>query len=689
MGKNNKEEYRVNDLVFGQLRGYPWWPGYIWKREASGEYKVVFFGDFTYALLNVKKIRPFGSCSRKFDKKNQKLTDAIKSALRVLNKQTSIKQETEAVLRPMPILPPKPLPEKTKRIKKNEPRSKRKQPKPNTANRRQKRKRPVALELINDTRLKSHLAKLASVRELDGHEEVLSTRPRLNKMSRSLAMDEMKGELELNVARSERAKAPDKGLFDEMIETKSVKPSQKPPQFGLQPKSHSRQQVHELFKPDHDDSGIIIINQTKNSLQSIEQMQDLLTKQNKGPGSNVMGVRTSFEFKEILDLKEGPISVSICPSISSKAFRAKMNGSLDIGQRGKFNFLKIEKEMQELIELMKQTQSTEQLEEKLRQWHRELKTKPDFKFIVGTNIGRHLSNMRNFCKERLKETDHYHNVLAKIKNFENIIINRIKGAFFGCEDSINVARNFASPFQNPSPTSKDLTLFNQSFPSPRYEPKPNFIMDTNVPGRRKSNIREAFQGTHQEPLKGQEESKSRKQKEIMCLDNFDKSFMTMARANEFHMNQTFDMGKLARVCSGRTRLNKSMYAKGGATVDLEDESVLTMKKEADAETHWNTDNVIDSDLQQRVAIKIAKKLFRIEGVPHLKSGTVEKLGRIIERTVRKESHHKDEYQSQVLQILQSIEKSGKEFYFKYLGQKGRKFDVYKLKILLRQQMRSN
>lgn len=683
MGKNNKEEYSVHELVFGQLRGYPWWPGYIAHREPSGEYKVVFFGDFTYALLNAKKIRPFEGSSRKFDKKNQKLTQAIKSAIRVLNKESSIKQETDAVLLPVPIVTvrPKPIPDKTKKIKKPEARPKRKPPKANGGSRRQKRKRPVAVELINDTDPKS------SIRESVGHDELLGSRPRLNKMSMSLAMDEMKEELDLGVARSERAKGPEKGLFDEMIETKSVKPILKPPQFGLQSKGDLVAPINEIFKPAHDDSGIAIINQTKNSIQSIEHMQRLLTK--PSPDSKGLDAPHSFELNEVIDLNRESISVSNCPSISSKAFMSKANESMRGGLNGKSNFLEIEKEMQDLRDQMRETQSTGELEEKLRKWHRDLKNKPDFKFIVGTNIGRHLSSMRNFCKDRLKETDYYQTVLGKIKNFENIIISRISDTFFGCEDSINMARDFASSFQNPSPASKDLTLFNQSFPSPRYDPRPKFVLGPHIPGRRKSNIRRAFQATHQEPSNSQMGPKSSKPGEILEFDNFDKSFMTSAVVKDFQLNKTFDIGQLGRVSSVRSRLNKSLYSKKEQTMDVEDSSVVTMKKDADTKIHWNTDNVIGLDTQRRVASKIAKKLFRIEGVPQMKSGTVEKLGRIIEKTIRKESLDKDEYQKQVLQILQAIDQSGKEFYYKFLSQNRRKCDVYKLKMLLLQQMRTN
>ena len=99
MAKNNKEEFALNELVFGQVRGYPWWPGYIHSNEPNSDYKIVFFGDFSYSMLNSKKIKRFETTHRKIDRKNDKLVQAVASALRVSKGETTVKEEHEMVVR--------------------------------------------------------------------------------------------------------------------------------------------------------------------------------------------------------------------------------------------------------------------------------------------------------------------------------------------------------------------------------------------------------------------------------------------------------------------------------------------------------------------------------------------------------------------------------------------------------------
>ena len=122
---------------------------------------------------------------------------------------------------------------------------------------------------------------------------------------------------------------------------------------------------------------------------------------------------------------------------------------------------------------------------------------------------------------------------------------------------------------------------------------------------------------------------------------------------------------------------------------LEDASVLTMKKETDTETHWNVENVINKQTQRKVANKIAKRLFKINGIPQIKGDISEKLGEIIEETIRMGCKGKRDYQSQILRILEIIDKSGKEFYDNYLKHDQGICEVRKLKVLLRQNLQCN
>lgn len=717
MVKNNKEEYRPNDLVFGQLRGYPWWPAYIMQREASGDYRVVFFGDFTYAILNGKKIRRFEANSRKFDKKNQKLTQAIKSALRVMRNESTIKIEKDAVLQhfvKVPTTKPKKpskkkkkgdsrteggrqaegVPGKTKKIKKDAKSRRKPNHRSSIALKKQKRvTKTLALELVNDTQGPSEIERLdKSQRESILHGDLL-TRP--GKMSMSLGGDEFRN-ANLEGAMSERAKPVQSQYFDEIVETKSVKPSDKTPDFRLNGGGEFLKPLEIIFDGGKQaQSGIDLLNQTKDSMRSFEKMNEMLRVADKKLQNEVIDLRGDDDSR-----------ISKSPSLSSKRpFSLKpndltMNQSVQsFGIAGKANFEKIEKEMQDLLDSMKKSKSTEKLGEKLKAWHKELKTKEDFKFIVGTNIGKYLSNMRDFCQKRLNETKHYDNVLDKIKAFENIIMDKISKTFFGQEQGnlTHLLKDQLSSIQNPSPASKDLTLLNQSFPSPRFESKKKFVLDTNIiSGRRRSNVRQALlnEEKHHQPIKRRQKRLTRKLTDSMFIDCLDNPGVVQSSMNDLDLhNKTHFTEKMPRIFSEQVRMNQSLYCKmkKEATADFEDTSVVTMKRDnlEGNKLHWNNKDLIDSQTQKRVARKFAKKMLNIQVTPQMKSETVLKLGEIIEKALRFSVRGKEEYKEQVLDLMQYIEESGMDFYIKFLSQNQRRCDVNKLKFLLRERMRCN
>jgi hypothetical protein len=678
MGKNNKEEYKTNDLVFGQLRGYPWWPGYILQKESSGEYRVVFFGDFTYAVLNNRKIRPFVSTPRKFDKKNHKLSQAIKSALRVMKKESTIKMEREAVLKPVRVSRKVVKKEdKTKKIKKVDSRKKSKRSgaihkKPKT-----KKVKTSALELINDTRIEEIEASKSINIESRGKSL------RVNKMSMSWNLEGLNEGLEFGMAKSERG-GGEKGFFDEMIETKSVKPSEKPLKIGIEMESNL--EINKVREFMNDQSEIAILNQTKNSLRSLENMEALLTQKRETHSRTDLN-KVKNILKNVIPLDKESV-VSKCPSIlgfggKGDLMNVSMSENINFSKFlkkeqdsenyiGKANFEKIEKEMLELINLMKQTRSVGQLEERLKQWHDELELKPDFKHIVDTNIGKYLSNIRSFCNKQLNETIHYNSILRKIKDFQNIIIDKISQNFFGCEDSSVISKDFIALMCNQSPKSKDLTLLNHSFPSPKYDGKQQYILGNEIRNRRPSNLRKALLKTHQEP---RSQTSRRKMTDLIYLDNYS----VKGNMKGIHLNKTFD-----------GHLNKSIQIdKGGDETIFEDQSVLTMKKETDTETHWNVDNVIDKETQRKVSTKIAKRLFWIKGIPQMKGELAKKLGIIIERIIRMDCKTKNQYQLQILKLIEILNKSGKDFYLTYLRHDQGKCEVRKLKVLLREKMQCN
>ncbi|KAK2401298.1 Tudor/PWWP/MBT superfamily protein [Trifolium repens] len=65
----SEDAYRVSDLVWGKVRGHPWWPGQIYDPSIASEkakrhrkencYLIAYFGDQTFAWNDVSMIKPF------------------------------------------------------------------------------------------------------------------------------------------------------------------------------------------------------------------------------------------------------------------------------------------------------------------------------------------------------------------------------------------------------------------------------------------------------------------------------------------------------------------------------------------------------------------------------------------------------------------------------------------------------
>lgn len=85
--------YSVNQIVWAKINGYPWWPAYVNTTTESDRFEVVFFGDFSRALLSTNKIKDFGEISHRVDGKNKSLDAAVRSVQRVLDGESTIMEE--------------------------------------------------------------------------------------------------------------------------------------------------------------------------------------------------------------------------------------------------------------------------------------------------------------------------------------------------------------------------------------------------------------------------------------------------------------------------------------------------------------------------------------------------------------------------------------------------------------------
>lgn len=83
-----------NTIIWAKTVGYPWWPGYIKSLTPNGFYEIEYFGDFTRNWHKRPKIRKFDEIQTKSNIKNYKLFQAIQSAKRIFDGNSTIQQET-------------------------------------------------------------------------------------------------------------------------------------------------------------------------------------------------------------------------------------------------------------------------------------------------------------------------------------------------------------------------------------------------------------------------------------------------------------------------------------------------------------------------------------------------------------------------------------------------------------------
>lgn len=56
-----EEKFKINDVVWAKLTGFPWWPGLVLSILDDSKYEILYFGDFNRSFLcasNLKKFFP-------------------------------------------------------------------------------------------------------------------------------------------------------------------------------------------------------------------------------------------------------------------------------------------------------------------------------------------------------------------------------------------------------------------------------------------------------------------------------------------------------------------------------------------------------------------------------------------------------------------------------------------------------
>lgn len=89
--------YQVDQIVWGKVNGYPWWPGFIKGFEETGEFNVMFFGDFSRAILNGSKVKRYEDHKIQKDKQGKSMENALKAIGRIQRGDSSIAEERQRV----------------------------------------------------------------------------------------------------------------------------------------------------------------------------------------------------------------------------------------------------------------------------------------------------------------------------------------------------------------------------------------------------------------------------------------------------------------------------------------------------------------------------------------------------------------------------------------------------------------
>ena len=101
---NAKKRFKVNDVVWGKLKGFPWWPAVIVKFVHNKEHAndnvvlIKFIGDLTTAVISISRLLSFDEHYIRFSTtKHKQLLRAIAEAKRIHNGEISFNHYCKSV----------------------------------------------------------------------------------------------------------------------------------------------------------------------------------------------------------------------------------------------------------------------------------------------------------------------------------------------------------------------------------------------------------------------------------------------------------------------------------------------------------------------------------------------------------------------------------------------------------------
>lgn len=415
MFKNNKREYQINELIYGQVRGYPWWPGYISSKESNGDYKVVFFKDFSYSRLNVKKIKPFLGKIKFSDSKCEFLKEAIASAMRVYKGESTVMNEYNQVIQ---------LTKKEKSVQS---------------------KKQNKLSSLPKKKLKNSSFIKKTISKKNKKQNQLNKKKTITKLKIINSKKELKMSHQENNDNDLCPKIPFKNTSNKKNcskkQSNSIMNTLSEKNIEL-----SNKEINDChMNPSRSVTlNLSLVNQNN---YNKDNFQNIIFSSKQIKSENHFGYNY-FENKES--------ELNILEEIKFD----KNNKSIKIVKTVLFQ---IEQEMDKFVKTTISRKNILLLEEKLKEWNKTISSLPNFKLIFSTNIGNYLTTLKQLFFSKIKQTKKYELIIQSINKCKQLILSKIYNSFFGeksnevsleiINNSIN--QNYLSLQANISPASKD------------------------------------------------------------------------------------------------------------------------------------------------------------------------------------------------------------------------------------------
>lgn len=445
MSGSQMNSFRDEEIVFGMVTGYPWWPGFISEKKGKKHYVITFFGDFSYAPLPEKNIKKFKDGIAKIDKNNDELRDAIESAQRVLNNETTIEQEHSKIIRNS-----KKHSRNKIQNKKNKKISK-KNTKKNMLNTslpeqkirdqiRQRKKKSNDKSIFknksmmydndeDNASLPEKILEEETIKEVKSPKKSISVKDnKRRKNGDRKSKTPIKKDIDKNKKKETHNKMADKKkIIEETNEQEEIELIKEEVDNNKAKSVHEEKELD--VKKQNDKNNIDIAWEESEQKSSKEEDLNISNKIQEEESANLINSDDKIkEMDEISSIKKEDEEELKLDSLSQE----KENLIQCEPDKNYSNepFLYFEESINLIYSKMQKEESVTLIETNLKDWMNEITKIDKFSEIIKTNIGKTLTQMRNICIQRINQKQIYLNIFSEIEGLKKLIMSKITQNFF-------------------------------------------------------------------------------------------------------------------------------------------------------------------------------------------------------------------------------------------------------------------